>query len=66
MVMPGMRGTQLAIEARKLRAGLPVVLMSGYTRDAALNDVDLEGATVFLEKPFTPETLTLQVRAALG
>jgi hypothetical protein len=40
--------------------------MSGYTADAALRQRALEPGTFFVEKPFTPQTLTGTLREALG
>jgi CheY-like chemotaxis protein len=65
VVLPRMGGQALLQEARRLRPGLKVVFMSGYT-DRVIADQGLlpEGAT-FLEKPFTPEALLRTVREML-
>ena len=47
--MPGMSGADLALEARSLRPGLPVVFMSGYA-DSMLDELDR--SIPLLEKPF--------------
>ena len=39
--------------------------MSGYTDDAIVRHGVLEAGTQLLEKPFTPTTLAIKVRAAL-
>ena len=40
--------------------------MSGYTEDAALRHNVLAPGAMFLDKPFTPVTLTQKVREALA
>jgi len=63
--LPGMDGHQLYQKAVRLRAGLPVVFMSGYT-DNVLAERGLEEAgTAFLQKPFSHDELAAKVRAAL-
>jgi len=64
--MPKMTGLDVAAEIRTLRADLPVALVTGF-----LGDEDVEaraqglGVRAFISKPFTPETLSQGVRAAL-
>ncbi len=65
VVMPHMNGRQLAAALRARKPGLPVLFMSGYTRDVS------EGGEVserddLLQKPFTPSMLARRVRAALA
>ena len=40
VVMPGMSGVELAVEARERRPGLPVVFVSGYTGDTTIADLE--------------------------
>jgi CheY-like chemotaxis protein len=65
MVMPAMGGRDLATHLERIRPRLPTLLMSGYTRDAMVHSADLGTASWFLEKPFTPDTLTRKVREVL-
>lgn len=65
MVMPGLGGRALAGHVQRIRPQVPVVLMSGYTRDAMLHNAELGETSLFVEKPFTPEALTQKVRDAL-
>jgi CheY-like chemotaxis protein len=58
--MPNMLGRELAIELKKRRSGLPVILMSGA--DWRASD-DTDG---FLEKPFTLDTLAQTIRSVLS
>jgi PAS domain S-box-containing protein len=65
MVMPGLGGRALASHVNRIRPSTPVVLMSGYTRDAMMHSAELTDGMLFVEKPFTPEALTRKVREAL-
>ncbi len=62
VLMPGRTGLELLPVLRQIRPGLPVVLTSGYTADAAPADDPL---TSFLPKPFAPRVLVHSVRSAL-
>jgi PAS domain S-box-containing protein len=53
----GMRGTQLATLAQQQRAGLKVVLMSGFSRDLLEGDRDAAARWELLRKPYTREEL---------
>jgi two-component system cell cycle sensor histidine kinase/response regulator CckA len=64
IVMPKMSGPELA---RLIRSHCPdarVLFMSGYTDDC-LTRYPLEVGESFLQKPFTPESLTRRVREVL-
>jgi two-component system cell cycle sensor histidine kinase/response regulator CckA len=65
VVMPGMDGPELARRAHRLRPGLPVLFMSGYTDDEIVRRGLLEAGQPFLQKPFTPEALGEQVAELL-
>lgn len=66
VVMPGMDGLELATSIRTARPDLPVLFVSGYTREATL-PLDLEGPdTRFLQKPFTIDALVTSVEEMLG
>jgi two-component system, cell cycle sensor histidine kinase and response regulator CckA len=65
MVMPRMSGRELAERAARIRPDLKVVLMSGYTDDAALGPSFLDPDLAFLKKPFTPAALTRKIREVL-
>jgi two-component system cell cycle sensor histidine kinase/response regulator CckA len=55
VMMPGQGGYDLIPLARVLQAGVPVMLMSGYTERTRANSSD--EPDLFLEKPFTTKTL---------
>jgi CheY-like chemotaxis protein len=66
VVMPGgMNGVQLAVEARRLRPDLRVLLTSGYT-GADLADKDLPDDVPLLNKPYQREDLANKLRVVLG
>ena len=64
VVMPNMRGPELAKRLKALRAGLRVVYMSGYLEYNKGNEEFLEEG-FFLQKPFTREALVNKVVEAL-
>jgi PAS domain S-box-containing protein len=65
VVMPGMRGYELAARLREVRPDAKVLLMSGHT-DTMEAFHDIEGRAIqLLQKPFTPERLVRKVRAIL-
>jgi two-component system cell cycle sensor histidine kinase/response regulator CckA len=61
VVMPVMNGHELAKRITATRRDTKVMYMSGYTDDL----VSLDAGTHFLQKPFTPSTLTEKIREVL-
>jgi PAS domain S-box-containing protein len=65
VMMPGIGGKELVQRLAVLRPEVRVVLMSGYTDDAALR-ADLGAARyAFLQKPFTAREVLRAIRSAL-
>jgi PAS domain S-box-containing protein len=64
VVMPGMRGPELAIRLRASRPGLRVLLVSGYAEEIVEGARD--DSLPFLAKPFSAESLLAAVDAAIG
>jgi PAS domain S-box-containing protein len=64
--LPGMSGKQLADEARRLRADLPVLFATGYAHDAQARSGNLGARTAILSKPFAIEQLSSKLRALLN
>ena len=65
VVMPGMRGPELAQRLLRLRPDLRVLYMSGYIDNAIARLGLLHAGAEFLQKPFTPDGLTRKVREVL-
>ena len=63
VVMPGMRGPELALRLRQSRPGLRVLLVSGYAEEIVEGARD--DSLPFLAKPFSAESLLAAVDAAM-
>jgi CheY-like chemotaxis protein len=65
LVMPEMSGRQLVEQLVASRTGLKVLLVSGYSEDAAVRHGIADARAHFLHKPFTLGTLARKVREVL-
>lgn len=65
VMMPDLTGRQLADRLTASRPGIAVLYMSGYAEDAIVHHGRLDPDTAFLQKPFSPDTLSHAVRAVL-
>jgi DNA-binding response OmpR family regulator len=68
VMMPGMNGVDLAIEADKLHPGIQILLISGHAGTQDIVDAaPLDGLSIeLLAKPVAPEELLSRVAAVLG
>jgi CheY-like chemotaxis protein len=66
MMLPGVNGTELAAALQIKQPDLPVVCMSGYTRDTMPDTGTSSVSFHFLEKPFTPASLLAAVSAVVS
>ena len=66
VVMPGISGRELSERVQRLRPGIKVMYMSGYTDQAVVHHGILETDAVLLQKPFTVTTLAAKLRELLS
>jgi two-component system, cell cycle sensor histidine kinase and response regulator CckA len=66
VVMPGIGGRELAERIRRLRPGIKVLFMSGYTEHAVNQQGALGEDVVLLQKPFTLPVLASKLREILA
>ncbi len=67
VVMPGMRGDELARRAVAMQAGLHVLFMSGYSDDAPPTSLGpTSGRVGFIDKPFDAGALLERIRDLLA
>jgi len=66
VAMPNLGGRGMVEELKELSPGLRVLFMSGYPKDEVFPEKGTAQHTPYLQKPFTSETLSAQVKAALG
>ncbi len=65
LLMPRMTGAELAEHLARLRPGLPILFMSGYSEDPVVMAIGRTRDN-FLAKPFTASALLDKVRQALS
>jgi PAS domain S-box-containing protein len=65
VVMPGRNGRELGREAQSLRPGLPVLYMTGYSRNAVVHHGRLDEGVEVLQKPIGQHVLASRVRDIL-
>jgi len=66
VVMPGpVKSRDLAIEAQRLRPGLPVLFTSGYTDNAIVHHGRLDPGVQLISKPYASEDLARRMRNLL-
>lgn len=62
VVMPGINGRELARRVEELRPGLPVLYMTGYSRNAVVHHGRLDEGVSFLQKPVKQAELASRIR----
>jgi DNA-binding response OmpR family regulator len=65
LVMPGLSARSLLSKLQEERSALKFLFMSGYLDDAIAHHGLIEMGLPFLQKPFTPDSLTAKVREVL-
>jgi len=66
IVMPGMNGKELSENLIGLKGDMPVIYMSGYTKNVIARHGVLDPGVVLIEKPFHPDELLDTVRRELN
>ena len=65
MIMKGISGVETFQRMREIVPGLPIIICSGYSVDAATRQLLKKGACDFLQKPFDSNGLALKIRDVL-
>ncbi|HUI14264.1 MAG TPA: PAS domain S-box protein [Xanthobacteraceae bacterium] len=65
VVMPGRNGRELGQYSRTLRPGLPILYMTGYSRNAVVHHGRLDEGVDLLQKPVGQQLLATRVRDLL-
>jgi PAS domain S-box-containing protein len=65
IVMPGINGRELGKRAQAMRPGLPVLYMTGYSRNAVVHQGRLDEGVELLQKPVGQAQLAARIRALL-
>lgn len=65
LVMPRLRGDELARRLGSLRPDIKVLFVSGYCQDRGVEQDFLNGQVYLLPKPFTPAALATKVREVM-
>jgi CheY-like chemotaxis protein len=63
--MPGMSGSALIREIRKVRRTIPILLVSGYARGAVMRGALESGADEVLKKPLSARELATSLARVL-
>ncbi|MCX7993147.1 MAG: response regulator [Fimbriimonadales bacterium] len=66
VVLPGMRGAELAHAVSVLHPETKVLFISGYTENAIIEQGQLKPGVAFLAKPFTMAQLSTKVKETLA
>lgn len=65
MTMPRMSGDQLAIEAKKIKPDIPIILCTGYSKKISKEQARTIGIDAFLMKPIVLGDMAKTIRAVL-
>jgi len=65
VVMREVNGRELAEKARKLRPGLKILFMTGYSRNAVMHQGRIDRDVDLLQKPITQAQLSTRIREVL-
>ena len=65
MLMPKMGGKETLLQLMKSYPGVRVLILSGYSQDGTVDDLEKLGAKGFLQKPYHRQELSIAVAEAL-
>jgi CheY-like chemotaxis protein len=65
VIMPGISGRVVADQARRLKPGIKVLFMTGYSQNAIVHHGRLDPGVNLIQKPVTPPELANRVRSLL-
>jgi signal transduction histidine kinase/DNA-binding response OmpR family regulator len=65
MTMPRMSGYQLAVEAKKIKPGIPVILCTGYSKKISHEKIAAIGINALLMKPVAVSEMAETIRKVL-
>jgi len=65
VVMPILNGPDAYSEIRAIEPNVPAIFTTGYTAESASLNHKIEGGTIFLQKPYSPQALARAVRSTL-
>jgi CheY-like chemotaxis protein len=65
LTMPAMNGEEAAVELRRVRAEVPIILSSGYSEHEVAARFAGKGLAGFLKKPYEPVELMEALQRAL-
>jgi FixJ family two-component response regulator len=63
--MPGLNSREILARLKGIRAGVPVILSSGFSETEVLRNFDREHIAGFLQKPYTAAQLREAVALAV-
>ncbi len=64
--MPGLDGFEVLVKVRAKRPSQKVIIISGYNTVEQFQKAQDYGASLYLEKPFTPDELLEAVKKTIG
>ena len=66
LILPGMNGVQLAEQVKARQPEARVLFMTGYSRDAIIDQWPVDASVEMLHKPLTQDALEQKVCAVLS